>query len=257
MVARIKRSFQRSVAKRILSMEVPNAEMRIRSKLARWKLDGVPAHVARRVLGRLQSLRSSVTPRVLAAVWSTLWNRWATARRFQRRHDATNRCLLGCAGDAEDSIEHYANCAAVRAVAARYLRLPHPERLGLQDFLLADAGLAEDAILVCTSILVYATFSAMNKFRHSGRTTFEVATDALVQFCKMATEGHSASAKVLDSRWILSDGDGLRSSRRRRRAISDPPRSTRGRPSAVASGGSTSSGFHSGGRLVTGAHWLG
>jgi hypothetical protein len=43
-----------------------------------------------------------VPPRVMAAAMGCVWNRWATARRMQRRGSA---CLLGCEVW-EDSVEH-------------------------------------------------------------------------------------------------------------------------------------------------------
>lgn len=89
------------VARRITERTSPDSEDRVRSKLARWKLPGIPAHTTRRVYGRLQALRDLVAPRVAAACFSALWNRWTTSRRFQKRHLECNRCVLGCGAGAE------------------------------------------------------------------------------------------------------------------------------------------------------------
>ncbi len=174
-VKTIKRTFQRTVATRILDKEMPDAEIRVREKLTRWKLEGPPAHTARRVLRRLRELHALVAPRVAAACLSTLWNRWATARRFQRRESAENRCVLGCAGFAEDSVEHYSHCSAVRRVAGRFLRLPRSDTFGIQEFLLADRDPVDIEELVCRAILMYATFMATNYYRKHGIPASEVA----------------------------------------------------------------------------------
>jgi len=66
-----------------------------------------PRIVADRVLRRIRYLAACVPPRVLAAVVSTIWNRWTTARGFQKRFTPACCCLLGCPRRAEDPIEHY------------------------------------------------------------------------------------------------------------------------------------------------------
>ncbi len=102
----MKRSFQRAVYQRILVAQRPSSEMRMRHKLERWGFADIPRRLVRRVLSRLEQLRNLVAPRVTAAYFSALWNRWTTARRFQQRHESHNICVLGCGGLAEDSIEH-------------------------------------------------------------------------------------------------------------------------------------------------------
>ena len=56
---------------------------RLQHKISRWNLPGHPPWVASRILQRVRALRTLVPPRVQAAVFSTQWNRWTTARRFQ------------------------------------------------------------------------------------------------------------------------------------------------------------------------------
>ncbi len=118
----IKKRFQREVQRRIKEAERPNAEERVRFKIERWHLANRPRIAVARILDHLNRLRGSVAPRVQSACFGTVWNRWTTFRRFQRRHSKENRCMLGCEGQAEDSIEHYAHCRAVRRVARSFLR---------------------------------------------------------------------------------------------------------------------------------------
>jgi hypothetical protein len=67
----------------------------------------------------MAGINKLVAPRVAAAVWGLAWNRWCTARRFQKQ----DRCLLGCE-DCCDSAEHYVGCRVARKVGWRALRLP-------------------------------------------------------------------------------------------------------------------------------------
>ena len=127
----------------------------MRRKLERWKLTDpsrhvcmnlqnlnvrirTPAWMGRKALHNLHLLGGLVAPRVVAACFSTLWNRWVTARRFQNGEHKDNCCQLGCGGGAEDSIEHYARCAQIRQVGVRYLRLRAPEQLSLHTFVLCN-----------------------------------------------------------------------------------------------------------------------
>ena len=42
------------------------------------------------------NLQALIPPRVSSFVFSLLWNRWTTARRFQNRQSISNRCILLC-----------------------------------------------------------------------------------------------------------------------------------------------------------------
>ena len=101
---RVKDGLQRQVAKAILHTQRPDAEERVRNKLGRWRLLGPPGIVACRATRRMGRLASLVTQRIASVCSSTLWKQRITARRFQRRAHACNRCVLGFCGAAEDSI---------------------------------------------------------------------------------------------------------------------------------------------------------
>ena len=150
----------------------------------------------------MQRFPSLVSPRVCAACFSTIWNRWTTARRFQRRHLACNRCALGCEGGAEDSVEHYVHCPVVAHVASRYLRLRINFNNAKSLFLLSHTTCEDSTTLSCAAILVYATYCATNHYRQKGGASFGTAADALEQHCRQAVEGHSSSAALLDGRWV-------------------------------------------------------
>lgn len=102
--------------------------------------EGNPRTQACRVIRRLEALRSLVPPRVTAAVFSTIWNSWATARRFQKRSCSSNRCVLGCPGRAEDSLEHYGRCQVVLGFACRRLNLRFKDDYALPSWMLTSTG---------------------------------------------------------------------------------------------------------------------
>ena len=139
---------QRTVYSFLMASSLGNPWNRIRAKYRRWKLDDAARHLTifggarertpawqcRRAALLLRALGAMVPPRVQAAVFSTMWNRWTTARRFQNRA----KCLLGCAGCAQDSIEHYCRCPTVRAVCLRTLRLDPAVFCNLHTFVLVN-----------------------------------------------------------------------------------------------------------------------
>ena len=125
----IKQSLQRAAYNRLLGHEAPSALERVCHNLERWKLSDMSRHPlslsaiqktpswqAEKTLHNMRLLGHLVPPRVVAAVFNTILNRWATHRRFQEKSSVTNVCLLGCGGEAEDSIEHYTNRTFVRVL---------------------------------------------------------------------------------------------------------------------------------------------
>jgi hypothetical protein len=209
------KTFQRKAYQLILQQGEPNAEFRVREKMERWVLGDplrhmsmqltvknlTPAWTSRKTLHNLHLLNQLVTPRVVAACFSTLWNRWTTARRYQRRSHYSNVCQLGCGGGAEDSIEHYARCSQVRLVGGRQFRLRPDDQVSLHTFVLCNPHIETQQQLIAAALLVYATYRATNLFRHSSIPTPEVAYDALVQFAREGARGHQLSARTFDEMW--------------------------------------------------------
>ena len=167
-LAIVKKGFQRQVRMRLLARHCPDAEERLRHKLKRWRFDGIPRLLVCRSIQRLRRLRSLVPPRVGAAVFSTLWNRWTTARRFQRRASRDNRCVMGCAGHAEDSLEHYGRCKVILNFACRRLNLRFADNDALPHWMLVAEGSPSDDIpdvQIRTSVMLYAAYRATNTLR--------------------------------------------------------------------------------------------
>jgi hypothetical protein len=212
-----KLQLQKATTLAIKRARAPDAEARIRHKLSRWfdpdakglrdisivgKLAGPPAHLARRTSRRLQLLHELVPPRVCAATFRLIFNGWCTHRRFQRRRSTLNRCLLGCSGDAEDSIEHYCRCPAVQEVLRTRLRKTVPDMQALSFWTLADRLTDDHDDLLCSSIICHATYMTTNMYRHKGRVSREVAIDALKFNILQAVKGHPGATAFLDSRWV-------------------------------------------------------
>ena len=172
-----------------------NWDLRVEKKLKRWKLSGYRTWWIPVFRRNMSDLRNLVTPRVAAAVWSMAWNRWCTARRFQRK----GRCVLGCS-NCEDSIEHYIGCKHVRAIGWKMLRLEQGEEYEdrKKGLLAADCRGRDER--VCLALLAYATQQTTNAARQEG--SCEEPVERLKQWVRRGVEGHTASANVVRRRFL-------------------------------------------------------
>jgi len=210
-----KKLLQKSVSSLLHSALRPDPKHRLRTKLGRWfeitgavaagwGLAGPPAHIASRVLRHLQRLPDLVAPRVCAAVFRTIFNGWVTHRRFDKRQHQENRCMLGCVGEAEDSIEHYCRCPALQQVLCRRLRVSVPCGKGLSFWVLNEEYLsgADGELLTCSALINYGGYMATNHFRKRGRApNTETAVNAINQFITQSALGHTPTGTFLDNRW--------------------------------------------------------
>ena len=83
-VRKVRKHTQKVICKAIRTNDLPDAIGRVRHKLARWNLSGLPRVTAMRTTRMLKNLGRLVPPRVSAAVWKSMWNGWTTHRRFGR-----------------------------------------------------------------------------------------------------------------------------------------------------------------------------
>ena len=170
--------------------------------MERWELDIFPRVLADRLLSTMKSLRSKAPPRVAVAVLSTAWNRWCTARRFQKRGTAANNCVLGCGGGAEDSIEHYARCRCVRKFHAQDLGIPGDYLLPI--WLNVDGISRTDEQKVRAAIGAYAVYNTTNAARQEGGWADHVAIRALQQSAREGAMGHKFAETSLRMVWAHS-----------------------------------------------------
>ena len=218
----IRRRFQAALAGLLRRGEQYFPERRMREKLARWHLTVQPRVAAQRALRTLETFRILATPRISNAVLSTLWNRWTTARRFQR----TQACCLQCASEAQDSIEHYACCPLIRTAALALLRLeirPWPAALG--DFLLVTDPPCQDPSVdlhrrrLRMAIIVTAAYRTANSARQCVPTTPAETGDMMRQAVWEAVRNHPGAETELNQVW--SRGPHARQLRRRHLSPAD------------------------------------
>jgi hypothetical protein len=204
---RIRCNFQKTLAAELKATEHYDPVDRMRQKLDRWRLPGMEETLARRSLRRLVWLRDLVTPRVCAAVLSTMWNRWPTARRYQK----DGRCVLLCSSTAQDSIEHYACCPVIRDAARRHLNLhlrgwPY----ALTDLMLASgpptARHPTEDERIRVAILNYAAYLTTNSARHCPPQDAAEAAAMLQQAIAEGARDHARSQLVLRRAWLPVQG---------------------------------------------------
>jgi len=113
-----KKKFQRTVTKELGAKVSIDSKSRMRSKLDRWNLPGIPRVTASRCLEALAVLKRRSPPKIAAAFLRTLWNGWLTGRRFQMFRGCMFRC-----GEFyhEDSLEHYSSCATIHKFRKTFL----------------------------------------------------------------------------------------------------------------------------------------
>ena len=200
---RAKRTTQRFAYQALLRQAGATSGRRMEDKIDRWHLPGHQPTVADRIISNMRALRPLVPPRVQAAVFSTLWNRWATARRFQVRGTP---CLLGCSHpQGEDSIDHYMECPVALHAAAGKLRLHLGAQTARRCLMLADVPnhvtdeRSLQSWLTRCAILVYAVYRTTNTARHRGMMDYRVATQALKEAMYEGTRGHSRAMRCVDT----------------------------------------------------------
>ena len=157
-----------------------------------------PEYFSRKCVHNLNQLSKLATPRVLAACFGTIWNRWTTAARFQNE----GICLLCHQIRTEDKIEHYSRCPVTKDFGRRFLRLHREHDLNLHTFTLTNPQINTTERLTSTALLIYAVYNLTNALRKDGeKLTREEAYNALTQHAREAVRGHPRSAGVLRQLW--------------------------------------------------------
>ena len=203
---KVKRSIQSSVMRALKAVSRPNAVERMRQKTNRWRdvpfgIFGLPGHTSPAMHRRILKLSSLVNPRVHSAVFRTIWNGWCTHRRFQQRLRHTNKCVFMCAGDAEDSLEHYCRCPVTLRVARHMMHICYPAELALDIWVLSSSWLDTEEVLVAVSLLIYGCFMAFNSIRHGSVSSAEQAYQCIVQHCRQGAMGSNTCTNYLDRCW--------------------------------------------------------
>ena len=199
-IRKVKSKFQACVRRAVMGKCKPDVIARIRAKLKRWHVQGIERRIAERVSRMLPRLAKLVPPRVVHAVWRTIWNGWTSGRRFQK---AEHHCVLCCGGRfGEDSIEHYARCSVTAAVCNHLLGLSSDHySKWLANFVVLgnNDSLVDEITLVKRAVAVYAIYMATNRLRHSPCSDPNFIQDLVFQFAREGVRNHNAAAKMLET----------------------------------------------------------
>ena len=198
---RAKSALQKTLLRRIRSCQPPTMPQRIRDKLGRWEFLGHPRRTVEEFQVYIGVLRSLVPPRVLAAVISTAWNRWATERRWQRRWATSNRCVFGCKPEAEDSIEHYRHCSVVKEAHWKFLKIQPPLRESLLEIWVLGRSQGSRSDLVRGALGAYATYRAFNQQKFGTAVPRQELLQLFGQFLKEGALRHLGAEAALRSAW--------------------------------------------------------
>ena len=201
---RTRRKFQSTVYAALHKQQAPDTHTRFAHKLDRWKLHSTthlfhdhlsvlqrtPNWQARCAHHRLQTIAKLTSPRVHAAVFGAIWNRWCTLRRFQLR----GRCRLCQQPHTEDSIEHYSHCNAVCELATRHLNLCRHKHVNIHTFTCTNALIRTTEQLTRAALLLYATYRASNHQRHTNNSLHD--QDLYHAMCQWVVEGACGHAHM-------------------------------------------------------------
>ena len=215
-----RRLFQSKVYTALHRHLAPSVHARFDWKLQRWRLHDpnkplhdhlsviqrTPNWQARCAHQRLKALAQLVTPRVHAAVFGAIWNRWCTLRRFQ----TTGPCRLCNRRHTEDSIEHFAFCSAVKEVASRRLRLNANRHVNIHTFTCTNPLLDTEELLTRAALLIYATYRALNHQRQAPvPLRGEELYHAMSQWIIEGARGHAKCCRSLNLTWTDTAGKRL------------------------------------------------
>ena len=159
---KFRRQTQRWFVNQLVAKDGFCPEQRIRAVMTRWRLEGLPARIARTVTRQLQQLRRLVAPRLRAATMSTIFNRWVTSRRMRQLQEGRQSCVLHCSDTADDSIEHYFNCPIYREWCRR--RLGFDQQEGRLVHGLLATSMTGDAIKL-QAVATYVLYRTTNHMR--------------------------------------------------------------------------------------------
>ena len=199
----VRRQFQKTARGLLLRPNLQAVSVRLRRKTDRWQIPQLPGVRPRRATAVLTALGQLAPPRLVAAIWRTLWNGWLTRRRMAKRCNQLHSCIFGC--DYDDSIEHYGRCPHVAQFAWSRLRISRctdpPHRLS--DFLLLDLPNPDalSHLLVLKAIRTASVYRVHCAVLHSRVRRGTAAVEALPQAAQQLVRGHPGATRMLDAAW--------------------------------------------------------
>ena len=208
-MTRVKHTFQRTIAERIVARIQPHPVSRLSQQLGRWtcsktnsiehqRLVGYPRPLADRWHQRIFPLGNLLPPRVIAVAFKCVQNGWPSYRRNAERWTDKCRCMLGCSATAEDSMEHYACCPVVKDFCFRTFREERDS--WLQAWLICESGVAQTHRNRARHLIgAYAVYRVTATGRHGDPFSPEGALRALRQAATEGVIGHRTAEALLSN----------------------------------------------------------
>ena len=192
---RQKKNYQKTVREEIRRVVGCDPVARMRAKLDRWGLPGLPGRTAPRVVKALQSIKNWVPPRVCSAVLRSMWNGWCTKRRFQQ----SGGCLFGCGAFlGQDSIEHYAHCKITTSVLRRLLHYEGNIHKGQLMALGSNLAAQSDIDIIKFALWNYVIYSTHNHLRNLQGELEGDINILMEQVLREAVRGHNFASNFVD-----------------------------------------------------------
>ena len=168
---------------------------RIRTKQKCWNLPGFPSIVAQGTLERLKIIGRRTPPRVHAAVFSTLFGRWLTAKRMGK----WGHCRFNCGVGACDCA-HYVSCPLFRKFIADNIDLRVAGAEAKQVFSLAQHPLdhvGDPCTLIKIALALFVAYRTFNAMRHASTLSEYETRRSLTQALVEATRGETSLMQLV------------------------------------------------------------
>ena len=191
---------EKTIRKELVKKLAVNSVTRMRFKLERWHLSGLPGLTATRFLRALGDIKNKLPPKVGAAVLRASWNGWCTSRRFQKH----GQCMFGCNSFIqEDSLEHYSGCS----VCLRFLRdkLHYKEDVNRGHLITlgANSGQQRDEDYCRLALWSFVLYKSFNKLRTrtGNRLNVDEVQGLMNVYLQDGVSGHREACRFLDNCW--------------------------------------------------------
>ena len=109
--------------------------------------------------------------------------------------------MFRCNATAEDSIEHYCQCAITKKILRSRLNLDPNLYGNLHTLLLCNIHTTTNDQLTSTALLTYALYNTTNHYRHNPPNNSHQAYDAISQALIEGAKHHPGASSTLDNRW--------------------------------------------------------
>jgi len=195
-----RRALQKTIRSELHKTLTVDPVSRMRFRLDRWNLDGLPGETSTRFLRFIEVVKHHLPPRIVAAVLRTAWNGWCTSRRFQH----SGKCIFACQAFAqEDSIEHYAGCSICVNFLRGKLHYRGPINRGHLIVLGANSGSQTDEDICRLALWNYSIYKTFNSLRcnHGGSRSATAMIELLNGCLREGVGNDETGIRLIDQGW--------------------------------------------------------